>query len=203
MVPRGSTALNVSDVIERVRISSVAEALGIKLDRTRRRGVATWREGRNFSVSFDDAKNVWHDFVTGEGGGVIALVQLIVGCDRKAALRWLAGFAGVPLGEQTDSERRNWSQRMRAVEPKARKLVAWKYETIEALREQRNLLQRTYHRAVNFIVNHDVEECERRGDLRFELALTIGWTYWERVEKLDAQIDALQAAAYTDLLARF
>ena len=79
----------VTEIIARVRISDVAEALGVKLDRTRRRGVAIWRKGKNFSVSLNDTKCVWHDFVTGEGGGVIFLVVKVLGCDRRPALEWL------------------------------------------------------------------------------------------------------------------
>ena len=195
--------LTASDIVDRVHISDVAEALGITLDRTRRRGVATWREGKNFSVSFNDNKNAWHDFVSNEGGGVLDLVVRVRGCDRKAALEWIAAYAGVPLTHQTESERRDWSRRMRATRHQAEALVAWKRETLEGLRYHRGRLQRTYHNAVRFILNHSFEECEQRGDLRSEIALRIGESYWERVEAMDAQIDRLQAASYVDLLHKF
>jgi hypothetical protein len=89
--------MSAGDIIDRVDISDVAETLGVKLDRTRRRGVAVWRKGKGFSVSFNDAKGVWNDFVTNQGGGVIDFVVKVLGCDRKAALEWLAEYAGVPL----------------------------------------------------------------------------------------------------------
>jgi hypothetical protein len=203
VVGRAVGAVTAADIVGCVRITDLAEALGIKLDRTRRRGVASWRKGRNFSVSFCDAKNVWHDFATGEGGGLVDFVVRVRVCDRQTALQWLADFAGVPLGEQTDAERRAWVRRMREAEPEAKKLVAWKFETLRALREQRDHLFRIYHRAKHFILNHDVGQCEAAGDLRFELALSVGWSYWSRIRALDQQIVRLEAANYADLLARF
>jgi hypothetical protein len=189
----------LDEILGKVQITHVAEAHGVKLDRTRRRGVATWRKGKNLSVSFDDSKNVWHDFVSGEAGGVVSLVQRLRGCDKKEAVEWLANFAGVPLREPTDAERRQW----RSARGEAESLVRWKAETLDALRWQRGRLQRIYHAAKTFVLNHTFEECEARGDLRYELALEIGETYWPRVEEMDAQIDRLEATSYADLLERF
>lgn len=196
-------ALTATDVIDRVRISDVAEALGIKLDRARRRGVASWREGCHFSVSFDDTKNVWHDFVSGEGGGVLDLVQRIHGCARKEALSWLADYAGVALEQRSQSERCDWARRMREARPEAEALVRWKQETLEALRAQRNRALKIYYRAKKFIFHHDVDECEARGNLLFDLAVSTCERFWPRVEELDIAIDRLTVAEYADLLRRF
>jgi len=192
-----------ADVVARVHISDVADALGAKLDRARRRCVATWREGRKFSVSLDDTKNCWHDFAANEGGGLIDFVARVRGCDRKAALEWLAACAGVPLDQQTETERRQWARRMQTARPEAEKLAAWKIETLEALRNRRNEYMRIYWGAVGYITSHDAFECVDRGNLAFELALSIGETYWDRVEALDEQIDRLDAASYSDLLRKF
>jgi hypothetical protein len=129
----------------------------------------------------------------------------VLGRDRRGAAHWLSDLTGIPLSEQTHGERREHAhaRRIRDAEPEARKLVAWKQETLEALRERRNLLQRIYHIAVRFVLNHDHEECARLGDVRYELAMGIGETYWPRVEELDATIDRLQSARYDDLLSRF
>ncbi len=109
----GTTQGMVTDMIAGVHISDVAMALGIQLDRTKRRGVASWRRGRNFSVSFNDSKNYWHDFVTGEGGGMLALVQRVHGGERADALRWVADFAGVILDDRPASrvDRRAFAER--------------------------------------------------------------------------------------------
>jgi hypothetical protein len=200
-LPREATeVMTASDVVARVRISDIAEALGVKLDRARRRGVAHWRDGRNFSVSLNDEKNCWHDFVTNEGGGLLDFISRILVCDRQAALRWLADYAGVALDHENEDERRARERRMRTALPAAEALVDYKVEILEALREKRNLLLRIFHGAEQFIINHDVDECERRGDLRFEAALAVGETYWQRIQELDQQIDRLEAASYADLL---
>jgi hypothetical protein len=193
-----------TDIISRVRLNDVAETLGVKLDRTRRRCICPWREDADgWNVSLDDSKGLWFDHARAEGGGVLDFIARVRGCNRKAALEWLAAYCGVPLGEQTEGERRDWARRIRAAEPEARRLVEWKLDTLEALREQRDRLLRIYHHAKHFILNHDVEQCEATGDLRFELALSVGWSYWIRIRALDRQIDRLEAASYADLLARF
>jgi len=66
--------IGLDDILTAIQISRIAEVHGVKLNRTRRRGVAVWRGGKNFSVAFNDDKNVYHDFVTGEGGGVVSFV---------------------------------------------------------------------------------------------------------------------------------
>jgi hypothetical protein len=193
-------AVSAAEVLARVRISDVAQSLGVNLDRTGRRCVASWRDGRKFSVSLNDDKNAWHDFVAGEGGGVVDFVARVLRSDRQSALEWLAGYAGVQLSSSTKTERRDWARRMRAAEPEARKLVTWKLETLEALRIERNSLLRIYHRAKAFIIHNDINDCARRGDLRFDAALAVGWSFWPRICMLDQQIDRLEAASYTDLL---
>ena len=59
-----------------------------------RRGVASWREGQNFSVAFDDNKGTWYDHKEHEGGGIVDLVARITGRDRAGSLRWLAEYCG-------------------------------------------------------------------------------------------------------------
>jgi hypothetical protein len=187
----------IDEILGRLQISHVAETLGVKLNRSRNRCVAPWRQRADgWNVSITDAKNTYYDHVDNKGGGLIDFVGRIFGCDRKTAVRWLADHAGVTLHEQSEAERRQWL----AARPRAEALVKWKLETLASLRYHRGRVQRTYHNAVRFLLSHDYDECERRGDLRFEIALGIGETYWERVEAMDAQIDRLEAASYADLL---
>ncbi len=46
------------------------------------------------------------DFVAGEGGDVVTLVQTVRGCDFRGALKWLADFAGVALGTPSRGDNR-------------------------------------------------------------------------------------------------
>jgi DNA primase len=175
--------MSATDIVERIQISDVAERLGVKLDRTRRRDVAVWRKGKNFSVSFNDAKGVWHDFVTNQGGGVIDFVVKVLGCDRGAAMEWLAADSGVRLDGWHRDSKRKYAQRMQVAKTKAEALVRWKLETLERLRIQRDVFKRIYHHAVRFVLSHAYEWCESCGDVRYELAIEIGETYWLRVEE--------------------
>ena len=89
------------------------------------RAVAVWRRGDGLNVSFDDARGLWHDFTTGEGGGVLDLVVRICGGSRQEALRWLADFAGYPLDDRqfSASQRAEWAREHRQIAlelPKAR-----------------------------------------------------------------------------------
>lgn len=96
-------------IFEQVRISDVYAALtGRKLRRTgvdTWRGQAWWRNGNGLNVRLDDSRGVWKDFVTNEGGGVLALVVRIRGGTRQDALRWVADFAGVPRRHASDIPR--------------------------------------------------------------------------------------------------
>jgi len=93
----------VHDVLSHIRISNVFAALtGIT---PRRTGRDTWRSKQPGGdspnrVSGDDSRNVYFDFVTGDGGGVLDLVMRVRGGTRRDALRWAADFAGVPLDDR-------------------------------------------------------------------------------------------------------
>lgn len=113
---------SATEIVERCRITEVADALGIRLDPSRRRGVASWRNGEHFSVSLSDNKGTWFDHAANEGGGVLDLVARVTGHDRRASLEWLASYAGVQI------ERRSLS-------PEEQKAVA--RERIESKRIRR------------------------------------------------------------------
>ncbi len=82
------------DLIEYSSITDVWQALGGGPLRYGR-GAAWWRDGDGHNVSLDESKGVWYDHARSEGGGVLDLVQTVLGCDGRAALHWLAGHQGV------------------------------------------------------------------------------------------------------------
>jgi hypothetical protein len=80
----------------------------------RGRARAFYRNGENTqAVSLDDAKGCWYDHRDGKGGGLLDLIQLVLGRDRAGALRWLSNFTGLPLDDRpaTRSERRALAER--------------------------------------------------------------------------------------------
>lgn len=187
----------LNDIIARVQITRIAEILGVKLDRTRRRAIATWREGKNFNISLNDEKNVYHDFVTGEGGGLISFVQLVRGCDKREALQWLADFAGVPLQEMNEAERCEYNRRRVVAQREAQQLIAWRDGLVEAMRERRNLYFRAYHRARKYIQAPGLDSPAG------ELAADCYDIYERRYQVLDQEIDELLARPWSEFLRRF
>jgi hypothetical protein len=105
-----------ADILARVKISDVARALGVEPHHGRI--AAPWRETRDRNVTLSDEKNCWHDFVTGDGGGLVDLVVKIRGGTRADALLWCADLAGVPLDDKpfTAADRARWARERRAME---------------------------------------------------------------------------------------
>jgi len=147
-------------------------------------------------IGDNDANGTYFDHVTNEGGGFVDLVVAVRGGTRREALEWLAAQAGVELTPQTRQQARNWAREAEELTL----ALNWKAELLERLRLERNGLMRVYHGAKNFVLSHNSEVCERNGDLRFEAALSIGETYWERVEEMDRQIDAVEDAGNQEIL---
>ena len=123
---RGSTVdpdMDVSHIIFRQPISAIWQALGGNAPR-RGRAPAFYRKGDNAgAVSLNDEKGCWHDFVTGDGGGVLDLVQQVRGGNRKEALRWLSGLVGIPFEERPLQERRAYALKRAVVELEALRLA--------------------------------------------------------------------------------
>lgn len=130
------------DIIDRASITAVWSALGGGPLR-HGRGVAWWRGGDGLNISLHEERGVWCDRSRGnKGGGVLSLVGVVLGCDRRAALAWLAEHEGVKLDDNplSPAERRQWAQRRARAEQQARELAAWRNNYLAALREQRNAL---------------------------------------------------------------
>jgi hypothetical protein len=89
---------SITEIKRRAHIYDVWAALGGNKLRAGR-GQAFWRKGDGFSISLDPAKGLWHDFVSGEGGDVIALVRIVRQCSFVDACEWLARHCGIPVSE--------------------------------------------------------------------------------------------------------
>ncbi len=95
----GKKPLNLTEIKRRADIRDVWTALG-GAELRGNRGRAFWRDGDGYNVSLDPPRGLWHDFVSGEGGDVIRLIEIVQGCDFKQACAWLANFTGMsPIGD--------------------------------------------------------------------------------------------------------
>lgn len=87
--------MTAAEIVERLRISEVFRSLGGEV--RGHRGRAFWRNGDGWNVALDDAKGTWFDHRDSVGGGLLDLVMLVRGTDRRAAIDWLAELAGAEL----------------------------------------------------------------------------------------------------------
>ena len=152
------------DLIDRASIMEVWRALGGGSLR-HGRGAAWWRGGNGYNVALDESRSVFYDHARGVGGGVLDLVQVALGCDRRAALHWLADHQGVELDDQppTYAERRQWAERRRRAEG----LADWHRLVIRALRVRRNGLWDS-ERAVSRWARKHVNDPAMASDPRWE-----------------------------------
>jgi hypothetical protein len=94
------------ELVSRATITQVWRLLGGPPLRNNR-GRAWWRKGDGLNIRLRDDLGVWKDFATGDRGGVVALIQRALDCDKKTACHWLATQLGVDLGPPlTDRQRR-------------------------------------------------------------------------------------------------
>ena len=130
-----------TETLDRTRICDVWVTLGgSKLHHGR--GRAFWRGGDGYSVAVNQAKGLWYDFARAEGGGVLALVETVRGCDRRDALRWLADHLGIRLDDRplTGAERRKYTQRRAQAQAAAHELTDWRRCVLRELRDERTRL---------------------------------------------------------------
>jgi len=115
--------MGVNHIIFGRPISAIWQALGGDTPR-RGRAPAFYRKGDNpGAVSLNDEKGCWHDFVTGDGGGVLDLVQRVRGGGRREALRWLSELVGVPIEVRSFRDRKSYAVRRAAVQLEATQLA--------------------------------------------------------------------------------
>ena len=96
----GRKGLDLSEIKRRADIRDVWAALGGGKLRGGR-GQAFWRKGDGYSVSLDVDRGLWHDFVSGEGGDVLTLVEVARECSFREAAEWLANHTGIEFPHDT------------------------------------------------------------------------------------------------------
>lgn len=154
------------------------------------RGLAFWRDGDGYNVALDAGKGAWFDHVEGVGGGILALVETVLGCDRRAALEWLSNHFGIARNERPPSERRDYSRRLELARMAASALVARRDEAFDGIRDRKRELLGRYH-----VLNRTAHEAE---DIAI---LAEAETVWAQLEALDAEGDSLLRETDSEKLA--
>jgi hypothetical protein len=67
----------------------------------------SWRESKSQrSVTVDDRIGCWYDHGAQEGGGIVALVEKVLNCDRRQAVDWLRQRYGLAKPDPGMRQRR-------------------------------------------------------------------------------------------------
>ena len=145
------------------------------------RGRAFWRNGDGFNIAIDQTKGTWFDHTSGTGGGILALVEIAIGLDRRAALDWLAQNFGISSGKSyTPAERREFARRRQAARAVAERLIQRRDEAFNQIREAKRKKLEEYHRINGAAYeNEDIELLAKAEEVYAEL------------QALDAEGDAL------------
>jgi hypothetical protein len=92
-----------------------------------------------FNVSINDEIGAWHDFVTGAGGGELALICHVRDGSRAEALGWLASMLGVTLDSRplSRTDRQRYAQALQDAPELARVAGLWYTERREDLERRK------------------------------------------------------------------
>ena len=138
--PSGRLVVTGRELLDRAKITEVWTGLGGGPLR-HNRGSAWWRNSTSRSVSLLPDKNCWCDHKAGEGGGgVLALIQHALACDKAAALEWLADFHGVSLDNRPLSidQRRVWRRKRSSAKARGAELIQWREALLREIRQRRD-----------------------------------------------------------------
>lgn len=137
------------DVIDRAAMADILIGLGGELPRHGNRlNICLLCQSSSNAFSFDETKGVWHCFACGAGGGKVALVSRVHNCKPQEALKWIAGLVGIELDRWSKAEAQRHAAAIKEAGAKGRALVEWRNETIDQLREHRDIYQKLYHWAI-------------------------------------------------------
>jgi hypothetical protein len=153
-----------------------------------------WRDGESWNVSLSEEKGgVWYDFGRATGGGKLDLIQKVLDCDKRTALRWLADQLHVDVDQPlTPGERHALWQRRR----RDQQLQRLRRELIRQLTVKRNSYWDVDRLASNWARDADPQ------DWRWE----VFWLHardGEIGDRVQAEIERIEAMTLDELAAFF
>ncbi len=122
--------------LSQVRVLDVWRILGGPEPR-HGRAPAWWRKSRDANVSFDIERNVFYDHVQNRGGGVLALVETALNCDRAEALAWLEGEGFIEPRTLTHEQRCEYARRRGKASSAALDIERWRCAFIVELNRRK------------------------------------------------------------------
>ena len=194
--------MTASEIVESANFHELLIALGFQRPKRGTRTQCALCNAKNpRTFSFDTNRGLWHCFRCDRGGGVLDLVQAAHGCERKAALRWLAEFVGVLLGRTTFSpaERRKYAKTRRRAEAWAEDLTDWCARIVAYLRARRHALWDT-ERLVSAWAREHLNDPSMANDWRWEVVYAHAFDN-QRGDALNELIEQIEASSPMELAA--
>ena len=142
-----SKAFTANEILERVRVSDIAAALGLPKIQRSRTQCPMCKAGPQ-TMSINEQKGVWHCFRCNRGGGKVGLVRNATNCQPQDALEWIGGLAGMQLAYSDAAEHRKRAAQIKGAEQDGRRLIEWRADVIEYLRISREAVQIVYYWAI-------------------------------------------------------
>ncbi len=187
------------ELLDSASITEVWAALGGPRLR-RGRGQAWWRSGDGYNIALDESKGAWFDHARGKGGGILALIETTLACDRRCALSWLADHLGALLDDNplSETERRAYAERRRKAKARARELTEWREGSLFDLRAERNQLWRSEREASRLALQllRDGKNEDPRWDAIWKHALDD-----QRGDDVDRAVFRVEALSPAELIA--
>jgi hypothetical protein len=148
-------------------------------------GLAFWRlDADGFNVRLYSDTGTWYDYSRNRGGGILALVEIAFGCDRRAALEWLAVNFGIGAGNTySAAERREFAERREMARAAAAALVTRRDTAIASIQARERKHLDRFHSLQTAAYEHEDIELLAEADEEFLL-----------VEVLTVRRDELAAA---------
>jgi hypothetical protein len=127
--------MTISEIVGLARIHQVWQALGGGKINRHHRSRAFWRNGDGWSVSIHEEKKCWFDHRDGIGGGILDLIQKILGNNREDAALWLADLYGLKLGDAAPQRDQEDRKRLAAEQRYIPASQIWRRERLAELDE--------------------------------------------------------------------
>jgi hypothetical protein len=186
----------VAQIKARARLSEVCESLGIEHNKR------AWKcfAHDDHTPSATIFRERFKCFACGFSADVFGVVSARLGVDFRGALRWLAGFYGVPLTGRhfTRGERRAFAQAKREAIREARRFTEWRRKILASLLEARNAAWEAEQLACRLGRDHfnDPSLTEKDWDATWEAVMM-----QSRGDEFNRMLNAIESAPVTMLIA--
>ena len=121
------------------------------------------------------ASRIWKCHVSGDGGGIVDLVETAESCDRAAAWRWLSELSGVPLRNISTEESERYRRAMESTQAESKQLYREWAAAVDTLGAYANQWFKLYHSLRDQFWNSAELSSEERNTLRADIEAAWWW----------------------------